>query len=80
MVRFHPDPPHMDHKKYNMLLEKKKLYQDKLTEKYKHFRGVIHESADSEVKYTTIKVYEGFIESLEKEMEAMRKADEVEKS
>lgn len=40
----------------------------KLNGLYKNFRGVIHESSDSEMKYTQIKVLEGFIESLNAEI------------
>ena len=61
----------MDRKKYNMLVAKKELYEAKLNELYKHFRGVIHESADSEIKYTKIKVYEDFVISIEKELQMM---------
>lgn len=68
----------MDQKKYDELVAKRDVYVAKLKERYKHFRGVIHESADSEVKYTTIKVYEGFIESINAELKAMEeKASEA---
>lgn len=57
----------------------KELYQrrdetvKKLEELYKNFRGVKHESSDSEIKYTQIKVLEGFVESLNEEIKALEK-------
>lgn len=44
---------------------------EKLNGLYKNFRGVIHESSDSEMKYTQIRVLEGFIESLNSEIRAL---------
>lgn len=43
----------------------------KLEELYKNFRGVKHEDSASEIKYTQIKVLEGFIESLNNEIIAL---------
>lgn len=40
----------------------------KLEELYKNFRGVKHEDSASEIKYTQIKVLEGFIQSLDEEI------------
>lgn len=45
----------------------------KLEELYKNFHGVKHESSDSEIKYTQIKVLEGFVESLNEEIKALEK-------
>ena len=44
---------------------------EKLNSLYKNFRGVIHESSDSEMKYTQIRVLEGFIESLNAEISSL---------
>ena len=44
---------------------------EKLNGLYKNFRGVIHESSDSEMKYTQIRVLESFIESLNAEIKAL---------
>lgn len=52
------------HKKRDEVIEK-------LRGLYKNFRGVIHESSDSEMKYTQIKVLEGFIESLNAEIKSL---------
>ena len=43
----------------------------KLNGLYKNFRGVIHEDSSSEMKYTQIRVLEGFIESLNAEIAAL---------
>lgn len=49
----------------------------KLEELYKNFRGVKHEDSASEIKYTQIKVLEGFIESLNTEIKALENNDQT---
>lgn len=61
----------MDNKKIKELLEKKASYEEKLTHLYRNFRGVIHEDSSSEIKYTQIKVYESFVQSIEEELKSM---------
>lgn len=55
-------------KKIDELVAKKAEVVEKLNGLYKNFRGVIHEDSASEMKYTQIKVLEGFIESLNDEI------------
>jgi hypothetical protein len=57
--------------KIKHLLEEKKKYEDKLTNLYKHFRGVSHENAAAEMRYTTIKVYESHLQSIKDELKQM---------
>ena len=57
-------------KKKELLAEREKI-QTRLNDLYKHFRGVRHEDSASEMKYTTIKVYEAHIASIDKELEKM---------
>ena len=54
--------------KIEMLLKKRTDTLEKLKELYKHFHGVKHENSSSEIKYTQIKVLEGFVDSLNKEL------------
>jgi Ni,Fe-hydrogenase III component G len=61
-------------KRYKELLEKKEKYEAKLKELYKNFRGVIHEDSSSEMKYTQIKVIEGFLDSIEEELKQMEES------
>lgn len=58
----------MDAKKRQELLAKRKTYDEKLQKLYFGFRGVIHENAASELRYTQIKVYEDFIRSIDEEL------------
>lgn len=54
-------------------LEKKKAEAEaELTERYKYFHGVKHENASSEIKYSQIKVLEGYIQTLEEEIGYIR--------
>ena len=57
--------------KIKKLLEDKEKYQTKLNDLYKHFRGVIHEDSASEMKYTTIKVYEDYLHSINEELKSL---------
>ena len=50
------------------LIKKRDEYKEKLTEMYKHFHGVKHESAHSELQYSEIKVYEDMLNSVTEEI------------
>lgn len=63
----------MNQEKYNHLIEKRAKYEEKLKNLYKGFRGVRHEDSASEIRYTQIKVYESFINSIDDEIRAMKK-------
>ncbi len=65
------DQPLTKAEKLKQLHQKREEVIIKLNGLYKNFRGVIHESSDSEMKYTQIKVLEGFIESLNAEIKAL---------
>lgn len=67
-------------KKYHELSNEEKIaklmatkveIEEKLTKLYKNFRGVIHEDASSEMKYTTIKVYESQLLSINEELKLL---------
>lgn len=59
-------------KKLQELIKKRDGYKTKLTEMYKHFRGVKHENSLSELRYSQIKVYEDFVASLNFEIEQLK--------
>jgi len=54
------------------LTKKRDEYKAKLTEMYKHFHGVKHESAHSELQYSEIKVYEDMLNSVVAEIENLK--------
>ncbi|HLD92466.1 MAG TPA: hypothetical protein VI795_03680 [Patescibacteria group bacterium] len=54
------------------LIKKRDEYKEKLTEMYKHFHGVKHESAHSELQYSEIKVYEDMLNSVVAEIESLK--------
>lgn len=54
--------------KIQELLEKRQNTIDTLKELYKNFRGVSHENSSAEIKQVRIKVLEGFVDSLNKEL------------
>lgn len=56
-------------KKLQELIKKRDSYKEKLTGMYKHFHGVKHESAHSELQYSEIKVYEDMLNSVLLEIE-----------
>ena len=58
--------------KYEHLVSEHKRIVDKLEYLYRGFRGVSHENSLAEMKYTTIKVYEGHLMSIEREMKALK--------
>jgi len=55
-------------KKLAGLIKKRDAYKVKLIEMYKHFHGVKHESAHSELQYSEIKVYEDMLNSVVNEI------------
>ena len=61
------------HKKLQELIKKRDEYQAQVTELYKHFHGVKHENALSELRYSQIKVYEDFVNSLNEEILVIKK-------
>lgn len=58
--------------KLQELTRKKDLYKEKLTQMYKHFHGVKHESAHSELQYSEIKVYEDMLNSVMEEITKLK--------
>ncbi len=58
--------------KLKEFITKRDNYKAKLKEMYKHFRGVVHESALSELKHSEIKVLEDFVRSLDEEIAALK--------
>ena len=60
-------------KRLEKLIKRRDEYKAKLKEMYKHFRGVKHENALSELKYSEIKVYEDFVNSLTEEIANFKK-------
>ncbi|AKM83182.1 hypothetical protein A2422_00510 [Candidatus Woesebacteria bacterium RIFOXYC1_FULL_31_51] len=50
------------------LIKKRDDYKEKLTQMYKYFHGVKHESAHSELQYSEIKVYEDMLNSVVEEI------------
>ncbi len=64
----------MNNKKYKDLVKKRAEYEEKLRNARIGFRGVRHEDSASEIRYTQIKVYEGFINSIDEELASMKKA------
>lgn len=57
--------------KKQQLLQKREDYEAKLKKLYIGFRGVVHENSASEIRYTQIKVYESFINSIDEEIKAL---------
>lgn len=56
-----------------LLEEKLAKYKPIFLEKKKNFRGIKHESAISELRYTEYMVYKNIVEGLEKEIREMKK-------
>lgn len=57
--------------KRKQLEEKLLYYKEKLGFKMKRYRGVIHESAASEMKHQEVMVLRAMVDSLEKEIKAL---------
>lgn len=58
--------------KLQELIIKRDGYKVRLTEMYKHFRGVKHENALSELRYSEIKVYEDMLNSVVEEIKKIK--------
>lgn len=57
--------------KIQELLQKRQDTIAKVKELYKNFRGVSHENSSAEMKQVRIKVLEGFVDSLNKELTSL---------
>jgi len=57
--------------KIGQLKEQLKKYEDKLAYKMKTYRGVIHESALSELKHSEVMVLKDMIDSLKREINSL---------
>jgi len=57
--------------KLQELKERLAYYQDKLGFKMKRYRGVIHESAASEMKHQEVMVLRAMVDGLEKEIKVL---------
>lgn len=61
-----------DEEKLAALLKKLSEAEEKLKFRLGHFRGVPHESASGELAYSELKVLEDYVDSLKKEIEALK--------
>lgn len=61
-----------DKEKLEALLNKLEEAEGKLKYKLRNFRGVPHESASGELAYSELKVLEDYVDSLKKEIEALK--------
>ena len=61
-----------DKQKLKQLEQKLEHYKKIFLEKKKNFRGVKHESAISELRYTEFMVYKNIVEGLEKEIAGLK--------
>ena len=57
--------------KLEELKSKLKKYEDKLAEKLKGYRGVIHEDAASELKHAQVEVYRSIVYGLQAEIQQL---------
>lgn len=60
----------MSHKLYLLKL-KLKYYEDKLSHEMIGYRGVVHESAVSEIKHSKVMVYRAMVDSLKEEIKKL---------
>ncbi len=63
--------------KISQLKERLAYYEEKLRFKMKRYRGVIHESAASEMKHQEVMVLRAMIDGLRKELLALENAGAV---
>ena len=61
-----------DKQKLKQLEQKLEHYKKIFLEKKKNFRGIKHESAISELRYTEFMVYKNIVEGLEKEIRLLK--------
>jgi hypothetical protein len=59
--------------KLKQLKEKLTEYETKLAREMLGYRGVIHESAASEIKHSKVMVYRAMVDNLKKEIEDLEK-------
>ena len=59
-------------KKVSELKKKLKHYEEKLAHEMKGYRGVIHESAVSEIKHSKVMVFRAMVDSLREEIEKLK--------
>lgn len=57
------------------LKNKLAYYQDKLNWKMKRYRGVIHESAASEMKHQEVMVLKAMVAGLQKEIQSLEQSN-----
>lgn len=55
-------------KKIEELKKKKSIKEEKYKHKMKFYRGVIHESAASELKHQEVKVLESYLDNIDREI------------
>lgn len=60
-------------KKLEQLKIKEKEYQEKLAHEMKFYRGVIHESASSELKHSKVMVLKDMVRSIAIEIDELEK-------
>jgi uncharacterized coiled-coil DUF342 family protein len=59
--------------KLTRLKEEHKKYAEKLAHKMKGYRGVVHESASSELKHSEVMVLKSIVRGLENEIDTLEK-------
>lgn len=59
-------------KKIKELEQKREEYKLKLEGMWKNFRGVKHEDSVSEIRYSQIRVYEDFVNSITEEINRLK--------
>lgn len=64
-----------EEKKLSELREKLARYQEKLAFKMKFYRGVIHESASSELKHAEVMVLRAMVDDLKKEIAQLTESE-----
>lgn len=63
--------PFSKEQKIKDLQRKRQETLDKLKDLYTRFHGVKHENSSSEIKYIQIKVLEGFVQSIDAELQSL---------
>ncbi|KKW16938.1 MAG: hypothetical protein UY56_C0006G0004 [Parcubacteria group bacterium GW2011_GWA1_50_14] len=59
--------------KLKVLDEKLSLAEEKYRQRLSKFRGVPHESAQGELSYSDLKVWEDHVETIKQEIESLKK-------
>ncbi len=60
-------------KKLKELETRLKYYEDKLADRMLGYRGVVHESAASEIRHSEVMVLKDIVRSLKEEIEKLKK-------